>query len=114
MNKYHLARVLDRMHKRRNPGIEHVAIPFTMFWALLLALLPTDFQDYIGIKAATWESLAFGLTWLSGIVTVVLFVWWAYNIIRHPSKEPETIVDEIIDEMEKDRERLMRRQAPDK
>ncbi len=107
INKYHLIWVISRLQGGpRRPRLEHVVIPLALFLGLLLALLPADFQNYIGLNAEIWEAIAIILTTVSGIATITLFIWWIINITRNPPKTPEECYDEIIKQMTQDRERL--------
>ncbi len=120
MNKWHLIRVIARLQSRsKGPRLEHAIIPLALFLGLILALLPADFQNYLGIKAELWEAIALILTVLSGVATAAMFIWWTIDIVKNPPKTPEDCYEEIIEEMAQDRKRLAEieatpPQAPDK
>ena len=107
MNKYHLLWVMERLSKKsKGPHLEHVAIFAAMLLGVLFTLLPADFGDYLGRPAAVWEALATGVTVFAGLATLFLFIWWVVNKCKERTQTPEDVVNEIIDQMAKDRERL--------
>ena len=113
MNKWHLIWVIARLQGgSKGPHVEHVFIPLALFLGLLLALFPTDFQNYLGLEAAVWEAIAIILTIISGVLTIILFIWWMVNRIQNPPQTPEGCYDEIIEQMAQDRERLSGQTKP--
>ena len=106
MNKFHFLWVIERILKRKGPSIEHVGLPFALFAGVLFTLLPADFQDYGGISAAVWESMALIAVIVTGAITIVMFVWWVLTKIRYGNKTPEDILEDVISEMATDLDRL--------
>ena len=106
MNKYHLALVLERYHKRDSPTLEHVFIPLIAFIGTLLAALPADFKDFMSISKHTWEAFVMLLLVGFGIATLYLGGKWIKNSAKNPAKSPEEIIDEIMREMEEVSQRL--------
>ena len=107
MNKYHLLWVIERLQKKpKAPKLGHVAIPFGILLATLLSVLPSDFQDYLGIGAAVWEAATLIIIVLSALATIVLFFLWLIHKIRNNEQTPLDVVNEIIDQMEGDREKV--------
>ena len=109
MNKYQLLLALERLLKKpKGPHLEHVGIPFALFLALLLALLPTDFQEYWSLGPEVWEAIAIILTVGSGIATIGMFFWWLRNIRNTPKQTADGCYDEILEQMSKDAENIER------
>ena len=109
MNKYHIQLVLERvMGKPRNPTLEHVLIGLAFFMGVLLAWLPRDFKDFLGIRAEVLEASLLLLVILSGIGTVVLFILWLRNRVKYPRKSSDDIVKDICDEIAKDRDKAIK------
>ncbi len=107
MNKYHLLWVLERLgQKPKWPKLEHVLIPLALFIGTLLTLLPADFQDYLGVKAAIWEAITLLIVWLSAACTVILFIWWLGCSIKFKKQSTLEILSEILDQMADDNKRL--------
>jgi len=108
MNKYHLAFRLELLEEQHGPSIKDVGIAFALFIGVLFSLFPAEFKEYGGISASVWEAMAIILTGGSAIVTCVLFGLWAYNTYKYPHKSTLEVVDEIIEDMNKDIARLQR------
>jgi hypothetical protein len=107
MNKWQFLLVIERLQRKpKAPRLEHVAIPFGIFLALLLAILPVDFKYYLGIDAQVWQSITLVFTILSALVTVVLFVMWLTNTIHNKKQTPEDILNEVIRGMEAEQKKL--------
>lgn len=82
--------------------LEHVLMPFAMFLGLLMALLPADFKDYMGLSAAVWQAIAIILAIVTALATIVLFFCWVWGKWRHPRKSADELVQELIDQIEQD------------
>ena len=106
MNRYHLTLVLERLKKgSKVPNYGDVWPWVGVFLALLLSLIPADFQDYWGLPAATWQAIALLLTGVS-LVVIVCVLWRAYRHRDERAKTPEEEVQGIIGQMAADREKL--------
>lgn len=114
LNKYHLLLVLDRMQKQKPkaPSFETAMIPFGVLVAMIVSLLTSSFKDFAGIKADVWQMLVLAVVILSGLATAILFGLWLRNRVCYKEKTPDEIVQEIVQEMENDRERFSSSQKP--
>lgn len=110
MDKYHVFWVIEQLLKEpKGAKWQDVLIPFALFVGLLLAYLPTDFKDCLGIEAAQWKAMVLILIIFSAIATVVLFTRWCIYKAKNPTKTTDQIYDEITARMAKDAN-----QSPDK
>lgn len=106
MDKHHLILILERLKKGSTiPTYSDVWPWVGVFFALLLALLPTDFQNFWGLSAATWEAIAVILL-IASVVMIVVVLCRAYQYRGERAKTPEGEVQEIIDQIAVDREKL--------
>lgn len=103
LNKWQLLRICDRLMARSKvPRFEDCLPWLGMLVAFLFALIPTDFQDYLGLSKNQWESLAiFGMLG-SGARFLYLFwlalkAWW-----RTKEQTSEQFVEDLIREMRQD------------
>lgn len=107
MNKYHVLWVLERLQRRhQGPSLDQVAIPLTFCVGLLVAIIPNDFAPFMGLERSVWQAIVIILFGLSAVATLVLFGWWLRWRPRNAQRAPEQILDEILDQMARDRERL--------
>lgn len=109
MDKYHFLWVLQRMRDdagRFRPKGEWALIPLGIFLGMMQALLTSDFKDAFGIEKEVWKASAINIIQGSALATVVLFVWWVIDRCTRRNRGPEQILEEVIVEMAKDRERL--------
>ncbi len=103
MNRHHLTLILEKQREcSRVPSYGDVWPWLGIFFALLLALIPADFQDLWGIPAETWLAITIILILVS--VGMILFVLFRALIHRkQQAKTAEQDVQEIIDQMEPER-----------
>jgi hypothetical protein len=103
MNKYHVFWIIEQLLKEPK-GIkwQDVLIPLALFVGLLLAYLPTNFKDCLGIKSAVWEAIVLILLGCSAIATFILFIMWCVHKAKNPHKTTDQIYDEITARMAKD------------
>lgn len=107
MNKYHVLWVIERLlQKPKGPSWQDILIPGALFLGLLLALLATNFHDFLGLKATIWEAMTCMLAALSFVATIILLILWCIDRKRNPTKTSEQIFKEITDQMAQERERL--------
>jgi len=112
LNKYHLMLVLRRLMDRpKDPSFDHVLIPAGLAVATIAALLSANFQSYAGIDAAVWEAMFFIIAATSSVASIVLLIRWIIHRVKNPPKSEEDIYEEIVLQMEHDRQRLARLQA---
>jgi hypothetical protein len=107
MNKYHFLLVVQRLlSKPKGPHLEHVAIPFGIFLAILLVMLTSSFKDSLGVKAEVWQSVAIIFAILSAGTTVFLFIKWCINKVKMKEQTPEDVLKDVLIQMEDQREKL--------
>ncbi len=71
LHRYHLLNVLgEAAGYGARTGITDVLAWIGVLLAFLLALLPRDFQDFLGLSAATWDAVAFAGVAVSGIMLI--------------------------------------------
>jgi hypothetical protein len=59
LNRWHLKDLLEKMEREKaRPNLRDAAPALTILLTLLLALVPGNFGDFLGIEASTWEVLA--------------------------------------------------------
>lgn len=106
MNRYHLVLVVERLKKgSKIPSYSDVWPWVFTFFAFLLAVSTTDCKAFLGVPAGTWQAIFIIATVLSFGVTVYT-LWQAFIHRKERSKTPEEEVDEIIEKLEEDREKL--------
>jgi len=108
VNKYQVMLLIDRLLKKpKLPQLEHVAVPLGFCLATLLSLFTSEFKDFIGISASDWHGLTFSIFVLSAGLTIILFFMWLYKEIREKKKTPEEMVNDMIKQIECDKEKLL-------
>jgi hypothetical protein len=107
INKYHLVLAIRRiMEHRRGPTWEQVVSPLALSLGLLVALIPTDFKDYAGIPADTWQAVVVMAIVLAGVWFLILLGQAIWCLFKYPPKSDVDYYADIIREMEEDRERI--------
>lgn len=105
VSRHHLTLILEKQRKCGSvPSYSNVWPWLGIFFALLLALIPVDFKDLWGIPAETWLAITIILVSLSGAMLLIVFVR-ALIYRKRRARTVEQDVQEIIDEMETERER---------
>lgn len=106
INRFHLILVLERLKKgSKLPSYRDVWPWIGTFVAFLLTLVTAECKDFLSFKATSWQAIFFIATVLSfGMIVYTLIQAFAYR--KERSKKPEEEVDEIIEKMAKDREKL--------
>jgi hypothetical protein len=105
MNKYQVLLLVERLLKKpKPPQLEHVAIPLGLCLAFLLSLFTSDFKDFLGVKASDWHGFTFFLFWTTAGIAAIMFLVWLFQ--RRKNKTPEEIVNDLIQQIECDYERL--------
>ncbi len=108
VNKYQVMLLIERLlRKPKPPQLEHVAIPLGLCLATLLSLFTSQFRDFIGISSSDWHGLTFSIFVLTAGLTVFLFGMWLYRTIFEKKKTPESMVNDMIKEIELDKEKLL-------
>jgi uncharacterized protein YacL len=108
MDKYHLLWVIERMLDKRSikPPLEWAFIPASMCLGLIIALVTSDPKDALGTPKDVWHAVFIILTLLTVIASILLFAWWFYMKATQKERTPEDVVNEIMDQMARDRARL--------
>lgn len=99
INRYRLLMILAKCQGQKSLPHYDAALPWLgVMLAFLLALLPSDFQDFLGISANVWQGAM-----LFGAISAGLIALRAlYLAHRHRNDEietPEFIVDQLVSEM---------------
>ena len=106
MNTWHFLYVIREMQlKRKGIQLEHSFIALSFSIALFLAMLPSDYKDFLGVPALVWQWLTLTFAVLSFIVFVVLLVIWLKT--RQKEKTPEEILEQVKSKMALENEELM-------
>lgn len=116
MNKYHFLLVLERMRKqerRFRPRGEWSLVPLSIFVTTMQSLLTSQFKDAMGLDAASWHQMTVQTAKFTAASTLVLFVWWVVDKCVRRDKSPEQMVEDVIREMERDRQRAMVHSQPE-
>ncbi len=96
MDTWHFLYVIREMQlKRKGIKLEHSFIAFSFFIALLMSMIPSDFKDFLNIKAEIWQWLALTFTVLSFIAFLILFWFWFKNKKNYVEQTPEQILEEV-------------------
>ncbi|MDA0988190.1 MAG: hypothetical protein O2783_03460 [Chloroflexi bacterium] len=104
VNQYRLELILNEVQGNRDRPQYDDAWPWVgVVLAFLLALLPTDFQDYLGIEGAVWEALALFGTFGSGFL-VLRTVYRAWKHRKDEMRTTKQIVAELVAEMRESQE----------
>lgn len=113
VEKYQLLLAFRRMQDRpKGPSLELVALPWGIALALLLSLLPSEFEDYWGTPAETWEAFALIAFAASVIAGILLLGRWVYCLVRYPSKSEDELLEELINQINADRARAAAAASP--
>jgi hypothetical protein len=107
INKYQLQYVIDTLIKKnKGPKFEHWSFVLGAFLVLIYSLLGKDFKEFLGIQAPVWEAITLILAILSGMITIALFSLWLINKICRKQNNPEEVIEQIINQMENDYQKI--------
>jgi hypothetical protein len=108
MHKHQFLRVLERRDRQNDgaPRSDVLSIAVTIFIGDIFVAAATPFTNPRVFSAAFWEAAS----WLVALSSLGITIWWAIRLVRwhrsHPRRTVEEIYEEVIDEMEVDRQRL--------
>ena len=102
MDKWHLIVVLDRYKKKpKRQSYERILLPFGFLVTGAIALATSsEFHAAIGLSGASWKSVIFIITVISGLFTLIFFVSWIKNVLCYKERTTQEEVAEIIKEID--------------
>jgi hypothetical protein len=106
MNKWHVIHIIRKVRDEQTilPKGDWVVAAFALAVALALPLISADFKDALGVEKAVWKAVDLMLILLSTAATLGLLIWWVISKLVNRPRSEETIVQGIIDEMERERQ----------
>jgi hypothetical protein len=108
MNIYHVRLVVTKLLARpQPPSLAGFWGAVTTLLAIVLCLLTTDFKDFLGVKADTWEAFVIFLAVACLIAIAYLFHRWSRSRKTYKDQTDEEIVSEIIADMEETNKRVL-------
>ena len=112
MSRHQLILEFDRARRRARPHGEWPLIPLAMFLGLLPCIVTkVTFNDAFGIAPAVWQAVVLILTLLTLATTVVLTIAWVVMRLARPEKTSEEVIDQLLQQMDRDNERVAQRSA---
>ncbi len=98
MNRWRLENILVKIANAKDRlEIDDAFAPLGAFLAFLLALLPNDFQEFLGIAGSAWTAVAIVGAVIFGIRALGV-LWQVFKLRDEPKKTPEDFVREIMQE----------------
>jgi hypothetical protein len=104
MNKFEFILALSEVQQRpKGPTVYEVVVPLFFAIGLLLTLLPTDFKEFGGVPASTWQAVVITLVIVAGIWFVALLLRFAYCAYKYPARSPRQFYQDLVEEMARQR-----------
>lgn len=99
MNQYRLRIEFDKFQRDRERQRFDDSWPWiATLLAFLLALIPSDFQDSLGLSADTWTAI--GVILAGGSAFMILRIWYqAFRQRNNKAPTAEEAVERLISEM---------------
>lgn len=99
LSRWRLLHILETIERgKRRPKFDDAWPWIGVFVAFFLALVPRDFQDFLGFPPEVWNTVGIVGTVVS-VIKIGQIYWRIFKVRKQPEKTSEQIVEELMDEM---------------